>query len=74
MTVPAGSVVRVIVGPLTHGDRLVDVVFAGKTLTMFVQDLRSRGEEIRNSQVLTWGRRPGAVLRGPDRQRGVPTT
>ncbi len=46
MTVPAGSVVRVLSGPLVPQDRMVDVYVDGQRLTMFVADVRHRGEEV----------------------------
>lgn len=44
--VPDGAVVRVLSGPLVPEDRMVDVFYGGQCLTMFVADLRDRGEEI----------------------------
>jgi hypothetical protein len=46
VTVPANSVVRVLSGPLSPEDRMVDVLFEGAPLTMFVVDVRDRGEEV----------------------------
>jgi len=43
VTVPAGSIVEVVAGPL-DGNRLIDVEWEGKTLMMFTIDIRERGE------------------------------
>jgi hypothetical protein len=45
VTVPMGSVVQVKNGPL-DGDRLVDVLWDSRTVSMFTIDLRERGEEL----------------------------
>ena len=45
LTVPAGDVVKVISGP-TRGDRLLDVTWNGRFVTMFSVDIRERGDEI----------------------------
>jgi len=42
-TIPQGSVVRV---DTLDGDKLVEVVWEGKTILMFAQDIRSRGEKV----------------------------
>ena len=42
ITVPRGSVVKVVDGPL-DGTRLVDVEWAGEAVMMFTIDLRERG-------------------------------
>jgi len=42
ITVPTGAVIRVVSGPTGEGDRLVDVVWEGHTVTMFVFDGDSR--------------------------------
>ncbi len=44
-TVASGTVVEVSDGPL-DGDRLVDVIWDGRNVMMFTQDLRSRAERI----------------------------
>ena len=45
VTLPLHAVVTVEAEPL-DGNRLVDVLWEGKTIMMFTQDLRERGEEI----------------------------
>jgi hypothetical protein len=45
ITIPKGGEVEVANGPL-EGDRLLDVVWEGKTVRMFTQDIRSRGERL----------------------------
>jgi hypothetical protein len=44
-TVASGTVVEVSDGPI-DGDRLVDVIWDGRNVMMFTQDLRSRAERI----------------------------
>jgi len=40
-TIPNGAVVKVVNGPL-DGNRLVDVMWEGKTVMMFTTDIRER--------------------------------
>jgi len=42
ITVPTGAVIRVVSGPTGEGDRLVDVVWEGHTVTMFAFDVTDR--------------------------------
>ena len=42
LTVPAGSLVRVVDGPL-NGTRLVEVDWDGDLMLMFTEDLRNHG-------------------------------
>lgn len=44
-TIPVGAGVEVIGGPF-NGNRLVDVRWEGKTVMMFTNDIRDRGEQI----------------------------
>lgn len=44
--IPAGAVLKVVSGPTSPGDRMVDVLWDGKTVTMFVIDVDVRGTEI----------------------------
>ena len=46
ITIPAGAVLKVVSGPSGEGDRMVDVHWEGKTLTMFTIDVDVRGTEI----------------------------
>ena len=51
LTVPAGSTVTVIDGPIdVDGNRLVDVTWGGTELMMFTQDLRDHAEPIPDSE------------------------
>lgn len=50
VTIPTGSVVEVLETDLT-GNRLVDVRWDGKFLTMFSTDLRTRGELVLDQAV-----------------------
>ena len=45
LTVPAGSIVTINDG-LLNENKLVEVTLRGKTVRMFAQDVRSRGEEV----------------------------
>jgi hypothetical protein len=45
MTIPQDAIVTLINGRL-HGNRMVDILWEGKTVTMFTQDLRKRGERV----------------------------
>jgi hypothetical protein len=47
ITVPAGTTIKVVSGPTTEGDRLVDVVWAGRTVAMFCYDVSVRGTEVK---------------------------
>jgi len=44
--VPAGAVIKVVSGPTSAGDRMVDVLWDGKIVTMFVMDVNVRGTEV----------------------------
>jgi hypothetical protein len=45
ITIPTGSVIQIKHGPL-DGERLVDVEWDNRTVSMFTIDLRDRGEEL----------------------------
>ena len=45
--VPVGGVITVLRGPV-EDDRMVDILWNQRPLTMFAQDLRDRGEEVRS--------------------------
>ncbi len=44
--VPAGSVVKIETGPTEYDPNTVEVLWAGRTLTMFVEDVQGRGESV----------------------------
>ena len=46
VAIPVGAIVKVVSGP-TAGDRMVDVLWDGKTVEMFAVDVDVRGTEIR---------------------------
>ena len=48
VTIPANAILKVVSGPTGEGDRMVDVHWAGRTLTMFEIDVNVRGTEIRS--------------------------
>lgn len=45
VTIPSGAVIE-LASDRINGDRMVDVLWEGKALLMFVQDLEGRGEPI----------------------------
>ena len=47
VTVPAGAIISVVSGPMTEGDRLIDALWAGRTVAMFSYDVVVRGIEIK---------------------------
>jgi hypothetical protein len=47
ITVPTGATIKVVSGPTSESDRLVDVVWAGRTVAMFAYDVSVRGTEIK---------------------------
>ena len=49
LTIPAGETIKVVSGPSSQDDRLVDVVWDGRTVAMFAFDVNVRGTEIKNS-------------------------
>lgn len=48
ITLPRGAVVKVVAGPTSDGDRLVDVISEGRVVTLFAFDLTVRGTEIKD--------------------------
>ena len=48
---PAEAILRVVSGPTGQGDRMVDVMWDGQTVTMFVIDLQERGTEIKGKSI-----------------------
>lgn len=44
--VPAGAIIKVVSGPSGAGDRMVDVLWDGKIVTMFAVDVNVRGTEV----------------------------
>ena len=44
--VPAGAIIKVVSGPTSAGDRMVDVLWDGKIVTMFAIDVDVRGTEV----------------------------
>ena len=45
VTIPSGAVIKVVRDP-HDGNRLLDVVWDGKPVMMFTQDVRERGEQV----------------------------
>ena len=45
IAIPPGAIIKVVSGP-TPGDRMVDVLWDGKTVEMFAVDVDVRGTEI----------------------------
>jgi hypothetical protein len=55
ITLPVNAIVLLIDGPL-DGHRLVEILWEGKTLLMFTQDLRSRCDALdQNGEVIPSG-------------------
>jgi hypothetical protein len=48
VAVPANATIEVV--SHTHANRMIDVVWEGRTLKMFAQDIRERGEEVADSK------------------------
>ena len=46
--IPAGTVVKVVSGP-TPGDRMLDVLWEARHLSLFAIDLQKRGEEVHDA-------------------------
>lgn len=46
VTVPAGSIIRVIRGPRPDDTRMFEVRWNDRALTMFAADVEGRGQEI----------------------------
>lgn len=44
--VPAGAIIKVVSGPTSTGDRMVEVLWEGKIFTMFAIDVNVRGTEV----------------------------
>ena len=44
---PKDAIVEVTSGPRQDDQRMVDVVWEGKALAMFAQDIRDRGEQVK---------------------------
>ena len=46
LTIPAGAIIKVVSGSTGDGDRMVDVLWEGRTVTMFADDVDVLGTEI----------------------------
>jgi hypothetical protein len=46
--VPAGAIVKIVSGPTSESDRMVDVLWDGKVVTMFAIDVNVRGTEVQD--------------------------
>jgi hypothetical protein len=47
ITVPVGAILKVVSGPSSEVDRMVDVLWEGRLVVMFAIDLTTRGVEIK---------------------------
>jgi hypothetical protein len=47
VTLPAGAIIKVLSGSMGDGDRMVEVLWEGRTLAMFAVDVNVRGSEIK---------------------------
>ena len=61
---PKDAIVEVASGPRPDDQRMVDVVWEGKTLTMFAQDIRDRGEELKSKSATKAGRKNDFTVTG----------
>jgi hypothetical protein len=46
ISIPLGEVIKVVAGPTSQQDRMVDVLWQGRVLTMFALDVDVPGTEI----------------------------
>ena len=46
VTIPAGAIIEVIVGPVLDNLWMVELRWDGKVMAMFAEDLEGRGQEI----------------------------
>ena len=51
ITLPRGAVVKVVAGPTSDGDRVVDVVSEGRVVTVFTFDLTMRGPKSKTPEL-----------------------
>jgi hypothetical protein len=49
ITVPAGTVIKVVRGPAADGGKLIDVVWDGHPIIMFACDVSTRGVELQDA-------------------------
>ncbi len=49
VTIPAGVTIEIVRGT-SPNDSMVDVVWNGRTMVMFIQDIQERGEEVTNQK------------------------
>jgi hypothetical protein len=49
ITVPVGAILKVVSGPSSERDRMVEVMWEGRLVMMFAIDLTVRGREIADS-------------------------
>ena len=47
VTIPAGDTVKLIADPSPENNKMVDVLWEGRTVAMFAEDLKLRGIETR---------------------------
>jgi len=53
VAVPAGEIIKIVDGPTSNQDRMVDILWQGRVLTMFALDVDARGTEISESEPLS---------------------
>lgn len=49
VTIPAGSIIKVVTDGSDLPNALVDVVVDGRVVAVFAEDIRTRGDEIENN-------------------------
>ena len=50
MVIPAGEVIKVVAGPTSHQDQMVDILWQGRVFTMFTLDVNVSGTEVAELQ------------------------
>jgi hypothetical protein len=53
VTIPSGAILKIVAGPTSKRDRMVDVLWKGNVYAMFLVDVRDRGEEIADASAST---------------------
>jgi len=48
--IPDGAIVTVRKKQRIDGERMIDVLWNGRVVAMFVEDLQARGEEVRDAE------------------------
>ena len=68
ITIPAGESIRVLAEPNGEGNEMIDVLWAGRMLTMFAIEVSASCEEIKNEST-GGGRASGSLDESTRKQR-----